>query len=136
MVPENKRVKNVITFKVNNDDFEQLKDYAKRADKPQADVIREILFKKKLTFRYINDADTRIALKIDDAFEQYKKAADALTRISDKIDRGGDKEIIKLKDELIDILKEQEIIKELLYEISDEIKCSRHATKYEAENLK
>lgn len=136
-MPESKRVKNVITFKVNNDDLEQLKRYTRKAKKSQADVIRGILFNKNLTIRVMNEADSKIVLKIDQLFEEYKNTSEELKKIKAKSDKAKDEELRDIiDDELNQALLKQELFKQMLYEINDLLKNNRRTFNVKAKDLK
>ncbi len=136
-LPESKRVKNVITFKVNNDDLEQLKRYTRKAKKSQADVIRGILFNKNLTIRVMNEADSKIVLKIDQLFEEYKNTSEELKKIKAKSDKAKDEELRDIiDDELNQALLKQELFKQMLYEINDLLKNNRRTFNVKAKDLK
>lgn len=134
-LPENKKVKNVITFKVNNDDLVQLERFTKKAAKSQADVIREILFNKKLTVRMINEADFNIVLKIDEIYEQYRISVARLKRISVRVEMAKDEDLSKFREELCQAINIQESIKEQLYKINEQVNHRRTYSNIKAKDL-
>ena len=120
-LPDNKKAKNKITFKVNNNELLQLVRYAKKAAKPKSDVIREILFDKKLTVRVINEGDSNIVLKIDEVYEQYRISVAELNRISARMEVAKDEELSEFREDLCQAIKIQESIKEQIYQINEQV---------------